>query len=169
MVILNITDNTNLLEIYFCSKQLNSDVIDISLDKDILDKVRNKFKKTREYEYANYYRNNNCYVYDLSNDSQYVYNRILEKTEYYEQKRSINIDVYMINYIENKLPTHYFSCTNDLDYKEIIKIEEFKINNRINIIIKNNISCFIQYKHNKAVELDKTKDIIDNIIKKMIN
>jgi hypothetical protein len=115
---------------------------------------------------AYYCRNNYNYVYDLSNDSQYVYTRKLENTLIINETKNLNY--YLLFYNEIKLPTHTFACTNELNSKYIAKITEFRINNRITLIIKNN-NCYIQYKHSRDVDIDKIQEIINNVISKLNN
>jgi hypothetical protein len=126
----------------------------------IVRKIKQSFKKTKQFQNAYYCRNNCNYVYDLTNDSQYVYTRKLENVD------KINEDFYVLVYNEIKLPTHTFACTNDINYKQIADIIEFKINNRIILIIKNN-NVYIHYKHNKDVDVDKIQDVINNIASKL--
>jgi hypothetical protein len=149
-----ITPNTNIIEIYLMKKS------NIFMNANILRKIKQSFKKTKQFQNAYYCRNNCNYVYDLTNDSQYVYTRKLENVD------KINEDFYVLVYNEIKLPTHTFACTNDINYKQIADIIEFKINNRIILIIKNN-NVYIHYKHNKDVDVDKIQDVINNIAFKL--
>ena len=64
------------------------------------------------------------------------------------------------------MQTHSFACTNDINNKINYKTYEFKINNRVSLIIKNN-NLFIQYKHSKEVDIDKIQEIINSIIRKI--
>jgi len=155
-----LTENTNIIEFYLIQKPIiDKNKIDITLNTELLNKIKANFKKTKECKYAYYYRNNYTYLYDLSNDSQYVYIRKLENIDI------INNKYYLLLFNEIKLPTHNFACSNDIDNKSIINIIEFKINNRITIIIKNN-TCLINYKHNNDVDIDKIEDIINNLLLK---
>ena len=72
-----ITENTNIIELYLIQKTITSDEnkINIYINDDLLKKIKNNFKKTKQSDIAYYCRNNCNYVYDLSNDSQYVYMR----------------------------------------------------------------------------------------------
>ena len=156
-----LTEQTNIIEFYLIQKPItDNNKIDISLTTDLINKIKSKFKKTKECKYAYYYRNNYTYVYDLSNDSQYVYLRKLENVDI------INNKFYLLLFNEIKLPTHNFACTNDIDNKSIMDIIEYKINNRITLIIKNN-NCIINYKHNKDVDIDKIEDIIKELLLKL--
>jgi hypothetical protein len=136
--------------------------INIFINDDLIKKIKNNFKKTKQSDIAYYCRNNCNYVYDLSNDSQYVYIRRLENTSIINNK----ISYYILVFNEIKLPTHTFPCTNDINQKYIINVIEYKINNRITLIIKNN-NCFINYKHSKDVDIDKIQEIINNLIIKI--
>ena len=156
-----LTEQTNIIEFYLMQKPImDNNKIDISLTTDLINKIKSKFKKTKECKYAYYYRNNYTYVYDLSNDSQYVYLRKLENVDI------INNKFYLLLFNEIKLPTHNFACTNDIDNKSIMDIIEYKINNRITLIIKNN-NCLINYKHSKDVDIDKIQETINNVIVKI--
>ncbi len=157
-----ITDNTNIIEIYMCNplKTKEDLKIDIHINDKILNNIRKKFKLTKQTTLVYYYRNNLCYVYDLSNDSQYLYLRKLEN------KQDIN-KLYALSFNEMKMQSHSFACTNDIDNKCEYNLEEFKINNRISLIIRNN-NVYISYKHSKEVEIDKIQEIINKIITKIL-
>jgi len=157
-----ITDNTNIIDIYLMHKNKEN----IIINDDLIKKININFKKTKTTELAYYCRNNYNYVYDLSNDSQYVYTRKLENTLIINETKNLNY--YLLFYNEIKLPTHTFACTNELNSKYIAKITEFRINNRITLIIKNN-NCYIQYKHSRDVDIDKIQEIINNVISKLNN
>ena len=159
-----ITENTNIIEFYLMQKSITSDEnkINIYINDDLIKKIKNNFKKTKQSDVAYYCRNNCNYVYDLSNDSQYVYTRRLEDTLIINDK----ISYYILVFNEIKLPTHTFACTNDINQKYIINVIEFKINNRITLIIKKN-NCYINYKHSKDVDIDKIQEVINNIITKI--
>jgi hypothetical protein len=159
-----ITENTNIIEFYLMQKTITPEEkkINIFINDDLIKKIKNNFKKTKQSDIAYYCRNNCNYVYDLSNDSQYVYIRRLENTSIINNK----ISYYILVFNEIKLPTHTFPCTNDINQKYIINVIEYKINNRITLIIKNN-NCFINYKHSKDVDIDKIQEIINNLIIKI--
>ena len=157
-----ITDNTNIIEIYMCNplKTKEDLKIDIHINNDILNNIRKKFKLTKQTTLVYYNRNNLCYVYDLSNDSQYLYLRKLENKQDYNK-------LYGLAFNEMKMQSHSFACTNEIDNKCEYNVEEFKINNRISLIIRNN-NVYISYKHSKEVEIDKIQEIINKIITKIL-
>jgi len=159
-----LTDNTNIVEIYLMNFQPFHSKMNIFLDDNFLNKIKKKFKLTRETTLVYYNKDNLSYVYDLSNDCQYVYLRKLENSKI---NPIHNFHLYALALNEMKMQTYLFGCSNDIDNKEEIKIQEFKINNRISLIIKNN-NLYINYRHSKEVDLDKIDEIINSIIKKII-
>lgn len=159
-----LTDNTNIIEIYLMNTQQTQMRMNIYLDDKFLNKIKKKFKLTRETTLVYYNKDNLSYVYDLSNDSQYVYLRKLENS----QIKTINeYNLYGIALNEMKMQTYLFGCANNIDNREEIKIQEYRINNRISLIIKNN-NLYINYRHSKDVDLEKTEEIINSIIRKII-
>jgi len=156
-----ISDDTNIIEIYVMNSKLNDDLnkINIFISDDFINKIKQKFKITKETTLVYFNRNNLSYVYDLSNDSQYVYLRKLENME-------ITNNFYCLAFNEMKMQTHSFACTNDIDNRSEFKYQEFKINNRISLIIKNN-NIYIHYRHSKEVDIDKIQDTINNLIKRI--
>jgi hypothetical protein len=159
-----ITENTNIIEIYLMNTQNTNMRMNIHLDNNFLNKIKKKFKLTRETTFVYYNKDNLSYIYDMSNDNQYVYLRKLENSQI---KTMNNYDLYGIAMNEMKMQTYLFGCSNDIDNREEYKIYEYRINNRISLIIKNN-NLFINYKHSKDVDLDKTEEIINSVIKKII-
>lgn len=159
-----ITDNTNIIEIYLKSDKITNNKIDITLEKHKIEKILNKYKFKQEVSYTQYYKKNLLLLYDMSNDSQIVFEKNLQ---IYKE-----FDKYIIfTYEEKKIPPYMFGCDNNIDNKSIYKIKEYKINNRISIINKienNNNSMFISYKHDKHVDLEKNENIISDIIKNII-
>lgn len=155
-----LTEDTNIIEIYLINTETTDPhKINILINDTIIDKIKQKFKITKETTHVYFNRNNLCYVYDLSNDSQYVFLRKL-------QNMQIKNNLCYLAFNEMKMQSHSFACTNDIDSKIEYKVIEFKINNRISIVIKNN-NVYIHYKHSKEVDLDKIQDVINNLIKRL--
>ena len=157
-----LTNDCNIIEIYILnSSDKNKEVFkrNIYLDDEYLNKIKSKFKLTKETTYVYFNRNNLSYVYDNTNDSQYVFLRKLENVQEKDK-------LFGIAFNEMKMQTHSFACTNDINNKINYKTYEFKINNRVSLIIKNN-NLFIQYKHSKEVDIDKIQDIMSSVIKKL--
>lgn len=159
-----ITNNTNIIEIYLKNDKIINNKIDITLDKNKIEKILNKYKFKQEVSYTQYCKKEIILLYDMSNDSQLVFEKNLQIYKEY--------DKYIIfSYEEKKLPPYMFGCDNNNDNKSIYKIKEYKINNRISIINRienNNNSIYISYKHDKHVDLEKNENIINDIIKNII-
>jgi len=169
MTTLNINDliseNTNIIEIYLTNENTNNNFkIDLVNSNKILNKIRQKFKLTKEYNIVVFNRDNLSYIYDLSNDNQYVNLRKLEKIKIFPFISNYNF--YGLAFNEMKMQSHSFNCTNIIDSRDEFKIEEFKINNRISLIIKNNY-IYIHYRHSKDVDIEKIQQIIEGIIRKI--
>ena len=155
-----ISQDTNIIEIYFLNgKPEDSNKMNILISDDIIEKIKQKFKITKETTLVYFNRNNLSYVYDLSNDSQFVYLRKLEDMK-------VQGNLCCLSFNEMKMQTHSFACTNDIDSRIEYKYLEFKINNRISLIIKNN-NLYIHYRHSKEADLDKIQDVISNLIKRL--
>jgi len=155
-----ISQDTNIIEIYFLNgKPEDSNKMNILISDDIIEKIKQKFKITKETTLIYFNRNNLSYVYDLSNDSQFVYLRKLEDMK-------VQGNLCCLSFNEMKMQTHSFACTNDIDSRIEYKYLEFKINNRISLIIKNN-NLYIHYRHSKEADLDKIQDVITNLIKRL--
>ena len=159
-----ISNNTNLIEIFITNKITNNNRLDIDISKHKIDKIKNKYN-FKQYNYRVIYRNNLIYTYDLNNDSQIVNEKKLEKI--------INNNKYsIIVYNDNKYPTYLFPCTNDIDHKTNIILNEYKLNNRISLFIRNENdvhSIYIQYKHSNNVDIEKMENIINDLLNKIIN
>ena len=156
-----LSDDTNIIEIYLLSSTSSTDdsKLNININDDFLDRIKRRFKLTKETTLVSFNRNNLSYVYDLSNDSQYVYLRKLDNM-------IVKANLCALAFNEMKMQTHSFGCTNDIDNRVEYKYQEFKINNRVSLIIKNK-NLYIHYRHSKEVDLDKIQDIITNVIKRL--
>ena len=144
-----ITDNTNIIEFYLIQKSItsNENKINIYINDEFLKKIKNNFKKTKQCDIAYYCRNNSNYVYDLSNDSQYVYTRRLENTSIINNSKT---SYYVLLFNEIKLPTHTFPCTNDIDQKYVINTKHLeKLFNVILSFDNSYIDCVLIQNHNK--------------------
>ena len=162
-----IDENVNVINIHICLKnEYNNKNINLELNNEILNKIKSNFKITKEYKLISYYKKNLIYSYDTTDDNQILnYIKYINDTYYKLFKK---IDLYYIALNENKLPNYYMPCTNEMDNKEEYDIIEFKINNRLILIIKNN-TLYLQYRYNKNVEMEKIQILINNILKKINN
>ena len=86
---------------------------------------------------------------------------------FYKTKKS---NIYIICSKIDKYPQYVFSCTNDIDDISEVTIKEYKISNRISLIIKNEVNeniktLLIEYKHSTNVEMDKITEIVNKLVK----
>jgi len=106
------------------------------------------------------------YTYELSNDNQYVTSKTKKKDKYYKTKKN---NIYILSSRIDKYPQYIFPCTNEIDNISEITIKEYKISNRVSLIVKSeindNVTVLIEYKHSPNVELDKITEIVNKIIK----
>jgi len=150
-------ENTNLIEIYFIQPQNNFNKYNLDF---YVDNILDKYKFKNKNNYNTFYLNNLSYTYDLTNDSQIVSEKVLQNIN------NINNNL-ILTYYENKYPTYIFPCTNDIDHSVEYSIQEYKINNRISLNIRNenNInSLYLQYKHSDNVDIEKMETLINSII-----
>lgn len=153
-----ITDNTNLIEIYLINNY-NDNKIALSNKKEVIDKILNKYK-FKTLKFKSYYRNNLIYTYDLLNDNQYVNEKKLENYK-------INNNIAFMAYNDLKYPPFMFGCTNNIDHEIEFTLYEYKLNNRISLIIRNEnnkTNLYIQYKHSNIVDIEKMENIINSLI-----
>jgi len=155
-----LTENTNIIEIYFLNTNIcDENIINIEINENLINKIKNKYKLTKETTHVYFIRDNISYVYDLSNDNQYVFLRKLENSKIINR---CNKKYYIIAFNDIKMQTHSFPCSNDISKRIEYKLFEYKINNRINLIIRNN-NIYLQYKHSKEVDIEKIEEIINKI------
>ena len=164
-----IDDNIDLVEIFFCNKQIDSNLIDVIIDNNIEKKIEERYKKCREEKYKSYAMNEKIYTYELSNDNQYVTSKIKRYTKYIENKSN---NIYIISSKINKLPQYTFPCTNDIDNICEYTIKEYKISNRVSLIVRcdnNGSNCIkslsIEYRHSSNVEIDKINELVNKLLK----
>ena len=85
--------------------------------------------------------------------------------------------VFILSSKIDKFPQYIFPCTNEIDNISIYLIKEFKINNRISLMIRydylnDNVvskSFNIEYRHSPNVEIDKINEYINNLVATYIN
>lgn len=168
MVLINLEnyldDNVNIVEIFFVKNILENKMLDIAIGDNIIKNI--KYKKNKDENYKMYYMNDKIYIYELSNDNQYVISKNMKKNGLI--KNDTKCRLYILSSKIDKYPQYTFPCTNELDNVSEIKISEYKISNRIslNVRVENGInSLYIEYKHSPNVEIDKMNETINKIIK----
>lgn len=173
-------EDINLIEIYFinrdtrgtCEKHVN--VIDVSIKNGLEIFIDNYYKKSRVEKYKSYTHKERIYTYELSNDNQYVSSKI-------KKQMDILDDILVICSKNNKQPNYTFPCTNEIDSISEYIIKEYKISNRISLIMRYD-NCgsdsdsysdgdiktlYIEYRHSDNVDIDKINETINKIIKKI--
>jgi hypothetical protein len=173
-----ITDDVNIIEFFLCKDIIDDDVINVIINNDIENLIEKKYKKYKEENYKSYHYKDKIYTYELSNDNQNVFSKIMIKSNYIKSNSKSNL--FILSSKIDKFPQYIFPCTNDIDYISTYSIKEYKINNRISLHIrydylnneeKHNMTrtFYIEYRHSPNVEIDKINEYINNIVNTYIN
>jgi hypothetical protein len=168
-------EDINLIEIYFINRSVHGqqdNVIDVSVKNSLETFIDNYYKKSKVEKYKSYTHKERIYTYELSNDNQYVTSKI---------KKHMNIldNILVICSKNNKQPNYTFPCTNEIDSVSEYIIKEYKISNRISLIMRSDISdsgdsgdeiktLCIEYRHSNNVDIDKINETINKIIRKIL-
>lgn len=180
-------EDINLIEIYFINRDniqksydaqetqetqemqdTQDNVIDVSVKNSLETFIDNYYKKSRVEKYKSYTHKERTYTYELSNDNQYVSSKI---------KKNMDIlgNILVICSKNNKQPNYTFPCTNEIDSISEYTIKEYKISNRISLIMHsdndndNDIkTLYIEYRHSNNVDIDKINETINKIIRKIL-
>lgn len=164
-----ITDDTNLIEIYFCLYKYNHENainINLKMNDENVEKFKDKYKNLKLLKYKSYYINDKFYMYDLTNDYQSVNSRVLLKKNHIIRRKRAT-DLYINSYKHEKYPSHLFPCTDNIDHISVVDIYQCRITNRISINLKYEEGIpiiFIEYKHSANVEIDKINDTINKLV-----
>jgi len=171
----HITDNVNIVELYFCPKKQEKQdsqypfkIINTNVDESITKVVETRFKNCKEETYKSYSMKDKIYTYELTNDNQIVSSKYKTMAKYIPRCKST--DIFIISSKLEKYPSYIFPCTDEIDNISTYSTKEFKINNRISIIIRKEDdlkSVYIEYKHSQNVELDKMNEIMNRLIKSL--
>jgi len=177
-----ITDDVNIIEIFLCndSKDNDSDasisVIDVNITSDFESFIEKKYKKYKEERYKSYHHKDKVYTYELSSDNQYVSSKITMKSELIKNNNAnAKSNLFILSSKIDKFPQYIFPCTNDIDNITMYLIKEFKINNRISLMLRYDYlngcedkvvskSFNIEYRHSLNVEIDKINEYVNNLI-----
>ena len=168
-------EDINLIEIYFINRgirgqQGQENVIDVSVKNSLETFIDNYYKKSRVEMYKSYTHKERIYTYELSNDNQFVSSKI-------KKHMDILDNIFVICSKNNKQPNYTFPCTNEIDSVSEYIIKEYKISNRISLILRCD-SCdsggeeiktlYIEYRHSNNVDIDKINETINKIIRKIL-
>jgi hypothetical protein len=165
-------EDINLIEIYFINHGIqgpNDNVIDVSVKNSLETFIDNYYKKSRVEKYKSYTHMERIYTYELSNDNQYVSSKI-------KKHMDILDNIFVICSKNNKQPNYTFPCTNEIDSVSEYIIKEYKISNRISLILRSDIgdsraeikTLYIEYRHSNNVDIDKINETINKIIRKIL-
>ena len=181
-------EDINLIEIYFINRGIRGpqgqqgqqgqqeNVIDVSVKNSLETFIDNYYKKSRVEMYKSYTHKERIYTYELSNDNQFVSSKI-------KKHMDILDNIFVICSKNNKQPNYTFPCTNEIDSVSEYIIKEYKISNRISLILRSD-SCggggcsggggeeiktlYIEYRHSNNVDIDKINETINKIIRKIL-
>uniref|UniRef100_A0A6C0IAI6 Uncharacterized protein n=1 Tax=viral metagenome TaxID=1070528 RepID=A0A6C0IAI6_9ZZZZ len=177
-----ITDDVNIIEIFLCndSKDNDSDEnrseIDVNITSDFESFIEKKYKKYKEERYKSYHHKDKVYTYELSSDNQYVSSKITMKSELIKNNNAnAKSNLFILSSKIDKFPQYIFPCTNDIDNITMYLIKEFKINNRISLMLRYDYlngcedkvvskSFNIEYRHSPNVEIDKINEYVNNLV-----
>ena len=171
-----ITDEVNIIEFYLCKdSDKDSNVIDVNINSDFESIIEKKYKKYKEERYKSYHHKDKVYTYELSSDNQYVSSKITIKSEIINNNNTNSKpNIFILSSKIDKFPQYIFPCTNEIDNISTYLIKEFKINNRISLMLRYDYlndkeevvskSFYIEYRHSPNVEIDKINEYINNIL-----
>jgi hypothetical protein len=93
-------------------------------------------------------------------------------------------NIFVICSKNNKQPNYTFPCTNEIDSVSEYIIKEYKISNRISLILRCDSdsgdgsgsggggeeikTLYIEYRHSNNVDIDKINETINKIIRKIL-
>jgi hypothetical protein len=160
-----ITDDVNMVEIFFCKANTagtEGTEIDVHITSDIESLIEKKYKKYKEEKYKLYHHKDKVYTYELSNDNQHVSSKITTSSTHIKSP-----SIFILSSKIDKYPQYIFPCTNDIDSISTYTIKEFKINNRISLMLRDDATVkvfYIEYRHSPNVEIDKINEYINLLI-----
>ena len=168
-------EDINLIEIYFINRGIRGqqeNIMDVSVKNSLETFIDNYYKKSRVEKYKSYTHKERIYTYELSNDNQYVSSKI-------KKHMDILDNIFVICSKNNKQPNYTFPCTNEIDSVSEYIIKEYKISNRISLIMRSDVgdsgdggeeikTLYIEYRHSNNVDIDKINETINKIIRKIL-
>ena len=171
-----ITDEVNIIEFYLCKdSDKDSNVIDVNINSDFESIIEKKYKIYKEERYKSYHHKDKVYTYELSSDNQYVSSKITIKSEIIKNNNTNSKpNIFILSSKIDKFPQYIFPCTNEIDNISTYLIKEFKINNRISLMLRYDYlngkedvvskSFYIEYRHSPNVEIDKINEYVNNLV-----
>lgn len=171
-----ITDDVNIIELFLCKdSDKDTSVIDVNITSDFESIIEKKYKKYKEERYKSYHHKDKVYTYELSSDNQYVSSKITMKSEIIKNNTTnAKPNIFILSSKIDKFPQYIFPCTNEIDNISTYLIKEFKINNRISLMLRYDYlngkeevvskSFYIEYRHSPNVEIDKINEYVNNLV-----
>ena len=167
-----LTSDFNTVEIFVCQKKKDDAIVDVKISRnqeDIIRNIENRFNNAKETAFKSYYMKDKIYTYEIGNDNQIVSSKHNTFSQYMQRPKK-SADLFLVASKIEKYPPYIFACTNEIDHSCSYTLREFKINNRVSIIIKTEEdfrTVFIEYRHSPNVEIDKMNEIINRLLKIM--
>ena len=176
--------NTNTIEISIINPIKDKDkesiattmsgIIDISNPKLPSHINLSMFGNTTPCRFTNYYHKDLVYTYNMLNDGQRVYKRTL----LLDELSNLDQRIYVACYYEDNLASHRFPTSDNINNKNIIDRNSYRINNRIFLIhdtvyeennkIGGNEYIYLRYNHSYNVEIDKMQHDIERVVRLLI-
>lgn len=138
------------------NENINIIYIILKNPKDI-NNIRKSFKFFKR-DFISYWYNNLEYTYEIANDNQCLFKHSLIDMDETD-------DYTILMYNDSKQPIYVFPCVNKISFKESYSIEEYKINNRLSLCIKDK-SIYISFKYSSNCDIDSNIKNIENCISK---
>lgn len=146
-----LTENVNVVEIYFCPDDLTLDASSFTCSWETLPKIPvHTFKNRMDQCVMEYCHRDLIYSFDQSNDAQRVYQRNLISD-------SVDNKMYIVSFQEESQPTHRFPCTLEIHEKREIHRVYYKVNNRIFFVVEKENekwTMYLRYNHSSNVDMD---------------
>ncbi len=168
-----ISDDTfNVLEIFVCKKASNDTQINVripNIQDDVVRNIESRFSNAKDTTFKAYYMRDKIYTYEMGNDNQIVSSKHHVLSQYISRPRK-SLDLFLIASKIDKYPVYIFPCTNEIDHICEYTIREYKINNRVSIVIRTEEdfrSVYIEYRHSPNVDIDRMNETVNRLLKIM--
>lgn len=156
-------NNVNIVEIY-SSPEYIKDLQDTYMIPVRWPKPLDSFSLDNPQNEIQYYHRDLCYTFDVDNDAQRGFRRIVKKEMFYK-------NLYIIAMYEESVPSHRFPCTQDISLTSRITRHTQRINNRLSWIYEKDENdswiSYIRYNHAPNVEMTKMQGDLERTIARM--
>ena len=157
------TNGTNVVEFYSTPSYFE-DVSHLYKIDLIWPKMPEFFPKDNPQEEERYYHRDMCYVFDVGNDAQRSFRKIVQNELYYR-------NFYVVSLQEENIPSHRFPSTQDISATErIIKYTQ-RVNNRMMWIYekgeRGGLVSYLRYNHAPNVDMDTMQKDLERTLTRM--